>query len=154
MISKKMQGMMCLGFLMLGILGSPLGDAEASIEIKNAWVRPASAGHNTALYCDIQGGDDALIGASCEACEIVELHDHVKEKRKGSDNATVEVNVMRAISRVPLNSQGVTSLKRGGLHIMLLNLKKDLKEGDSIVCTLNFEHTPSVRIRAPVQFQK
>ena len=46
---------------------------------------------------------------------------------------------MREVEKVNCPAGKVTELSPGGFHIMLMNLKKQAKEGDQIPLTLSFE---------------
>ena len=58
---------------------------------------------------------------------------------------------MRPVKSIPVPAGGTVELKPGGYHIMLLDLKKDLKPGDTVPVTLSFEHGGELRIEAAVR---
>jgi len=85
---------------------------------------------------------DALISASTDAAGAAELHEVKHESG---------VMKMRPVKSIPVPAGGKVELKPGGYHIMLLNLKHDLKPGEKIPVTLKFEHGAEVRVDADVR---
>jgi copper(I)-binding protein len=51
---------------------------------------------------------------------------------------------------IPVPAKGEVELKPGGLHIMLVNLKQDLKVGDEIEVTLRFKSGLEMKLTVPV----
>jgi copper(I)-binding protein len=58
---------------------------------------------------------------------------------------------MRPVAAIEVKAHGETALQPGGLHIMMIDLKGPLKEGDKVAITLNFEDGSSKKIEAPVK---
>jgi hypothetical protein len=85
---------------------------------------------------------DALVSAATDAAQTAELHE---TKHEGG------VIKMRPVKAIPIPAGGKAELKPGGYHIMLMGLKHDLKPGDKVEVTLEFEHGGQVRIEAPVR---
>jgi hypothetical protein len=86
--------------------------------------------------------DDALISAQTDVAEKVELH----ETTMGEG----DMMQMKPVISIPIPAGGSVELKSGGLHVMLLGLKKPLTSGDKISVTLNFEKAAPVTIEAEV----
>jgi len=57
---------------------------------------------------------------------------------------------MRPVGGILINPGIATRLAPGGLHIMLMDLKRPLKEGDSITLTLTFERAGKQTVIVPV----
>lgn len=137
-----------IGFLLAGLLLlSACGGAEEGegVEVHDPWGRAAPQGDNSAVYLLVHNHtaqDDELIGASSEAAEAVEIHKSIM----GADG------VMRMVpqSAVPLPADGEVEFTPGGLHIMLVGLKLDLKVGDSIQVTLHFKSHEDILLTVPV----
>ena len=123
-------------FLLLMLMLAACAPAKittGSLDVKNAWARPAMQGDNGAVYFTIENGtevDDALLSASTDIAGAVELHlsqmegDHMSMHQQ----ETVRIAAGEAVVFSP-----------GGLHVMLVGLAHDLKVGDTFELTLTFE---------------
>jgi len=85
---------------------------------------------------------DALVGASSDAAEVVELHETIRDG---------EVMRMRPVGKLALPPGATLEMKPGGLHIMLIRLKRALHAGDTVPLTLTFEHGASLALEVPVR---
>ena len=149
--------------LLLGACAKP--DAER-IEVKDAWVRAAAAsetqmeGNSTmsgsehmsggvsAAYMtlhNLAGETDRLVSVASDAAESAEMHMTQVEN---------DVATMRQVDSIEVPPQGETELKPGGLHIMLIGLKHELKAGDKVRLTLQFEKAGAVSMEAEVRLLK
>lgn len=82
--------------------------------------------------------DDALIGASTDRAQAVEVHE---------TQITNDVGTMMAHEGPLVIPAGESvSLEPGGLHMMLVNLNADIRLGDTFDLTLEFEHAGEVTI--------
>lgn len=100
---------------------------------------------NGAVYMHLMNEGDAgdrLISVESDVAEAVELH----ETRMEND-----VMKMSPIEAVDVPAGGSATLEPGGMHVMLLGLKKELATGDTFELTLNFEQTGSQTIQVEVQ---
>ncbi len=86
--------------------------------------------------------DHALVGAESPWCGHVELHTHIH------DNGVMR---MRPVEKMPVPAGGVTKLQPGGLHLMLMELKRPLHAGEKMPITLIFEDGSRKSIEAPVR---
>jgi len=84
----------------------------------------------------------AVINASSPVSKVVELHTHTNEDG---------MMKMRRIEKIDIPAQGSTTLKPGGLHIMLIGLHDDLKMDQKVSLTLEFEDGSKTTIEAPVR---
>ena len=69
---------------------------------------------------------------------------------------TLENNVMRmrAVKAVSLPAGRAVELKPGGYHVMLMDLKQQMKEGETVPVTLVVEtagRRETIEVRAPVR---
>ena len=62
-----------------------------------------------------------------------------------------DVPAPRPIAGVDIPAGGTLELKPGGYHIMLINLKQELKVGDKIELTLTFEKAAPIVVTAEVR---
>ncbi len=86
------------------------------------------------------GGGDAVTGISVNVPgALVELHD-VKNRR------------MVKVEKIAVPSHGSAELKPGGLHIMVFNMPKTMRDGNEIVLTLMFARSGERQV--PVRLEK
>jgi copper(I)-binding protein len=79
---------------------------------------------------------DKLVAASSPAAEKVETHVTVKEG---------DIFRMREVKGYDIPEGGTFELKPGGAHLMLVNVKAPLKEGDKVPLTLRFERAGQIK---------
>jgi copper(I)-binding protein/putative intracellular protease/amidase len=112
--------------------------------IQNAWIQEMPPARRlTAAYMTIEnlsGKESALLAAKADVAWAVELH------RAEMNNGMMR---MLKLDRVTLPA-GKTELT-GDLHIMLIDLKTSLKEGDQVALTLEFENGVKQTVLAPVK---
>ena len=112
-----------------------VGANAADVEIEGAFAKatPPNA-KNSAVFFTIKNNGDkdvSLIDASNTLSEVTELHTHLHE-----DGMMKMVKVQEI--KIPAKSS--VELRPGGLHVMLIGLKKaGVKEGDSVDLTLKFD---------------
>jgi copper(I)-binding protein len=153
-------GVLSLGFTACLLAAAPLArGAEmtrpVSIQVVDAWARQApmmppmgqmSGGTgNAALYVtfrNVAADPDTLLGASSAAAEHVELHETLREG---------DVMRMRPVAKLEIPAGATLEMKPGGRHIMLINLKHNLRPGDRVPVTLTFAHAAPVFLEVPVR---
>lgn len=108
------------------------GAALAQTSVKDAWVRGTVAQQKaTGAFMRItsaQGGK--LVSAQSPLAGVVEVHEMAMDG---------DVMKMRAVPSVELPAGQAVELKPGGYHVMLMDLKQQLKNGDSVPLTLIVE---------------
>jgi copper(I)-binding protein len=130
----------CLMFA-LSACGGPAG----GIEITDPWARTANEGGNSAVYFEIENGedDDQLQSATCQIAERTELHRTIVDS-----DGTARMEHQKHVD-VP---KGETIIfAKGGLHVMLINLQQALEVGDNFDLTLHFRDSGEVTINVTVQ---
>lgn len=132
--------------LLLSVLFSASAFA-ADIKVENAWVRaPAPGQAVVGGFLDITSPHDArLVSANSPIAATTELHEMTMKDG---------VMMMRAVPYVALPQAQVVKLQPGGLHIMLIDLKKQLKTGDKVPLTLRVQTgktTQDIAIQAEVR---
>lgn len=115
--------------------------------ITQAWSRATPGGAKVAggyLTIENKGSvADRLIGGSADVAEKVQVHE------MGMNNG---VMTMRPLGQGLTIEPGKTvKLAPGGYHLMLLDLKNPLKQGDKLPVTLEFEKAGKVRLSLDVQ---
>ncbi len=133
------------GWLVLTSLACAGGAAD-KISVDNAYVRAVPPGlPNTVSFMTLNNADTVehkLVAARGTAANAIELHNHI------NDNGIMR---MRRVESVALPAQSSTRLESGGLHVMLIGLKKTLSPGDTVDLILVYEDGSETRLQAPVQ---
>ena len=114
------------------------------IEVVEPWARAALAGRTGAAYMTLVNPTDTpdrLLAAAAEVAETVELHAHLHEGG---------VMRMRPVAAIEVHPGEPAVLAPGGLHIMLIGLRRDLKRGETIRLILSFEKAGKVEVEVPV----
>jgi copper(I)-binding protein len=57
---------------------------------------------------------------------------------------------MRKVEAIDIKAKGEAVLKPGGLHVMLIDLKAPMKEGETVPITLTFDDGSSKKVDAKV----
>ncbi|WP_456404996.1 copper chaperone PCu(A)C [Thiolapillus sp.] len=135
--------------LLLGLtLASPViaGTAADDIQIIDPWAREVPPGLTTSAgFLGMKNTGDKehkLVAAESANTGMVELHTHV------NDNGVMR---MRQVKDIPIAPGATTTLQPGGLHLMLMMLKKPLKAGEKMAITLEFEDGSKKDIEAEVR---
>ena len=100
--------------------------------VTDAWVRGTVAGQKaTGAFMQLKSpADTALVAAASPVAKIVEIHEM---KMEGG------MMKMNAVDKLALPAGKAVDLKPGGYHVMLMDLVKPLKEGDTVPLQLTFE---------------
>lgn len=126
------------------VAGSAIaGDDEVkigSLKIEDAKARatvPAQKMSGGFMKIENKGGADKLLAASSSVSKTMELH-----------TMSMEGNVMkmREIKGIDIPANGKVELKSGGLHLMFIDLKEQLKPGSTIKVRLKFEKAGEVEV--------
>jgi copper(I)-binding protein len=123
-------------------------EACAGLHVLDAWVRPAGMGMPTSaaygLLLNLTPDDDVLVSAVSDAAEVVELHEMVMDEG--------DVMRMRPVEGgIAIPASGLAQLRPGGLHIMLINLTRQLQTGDMVEITLTFAESGEQTLLIPVR---
>lgn len=135
------------GLILAAALSLPLlahAGETSGTAVSNAWVRATPGGAKiTAAFMEIKSeGGDKLLSAKSDVAGRVEVHTHIMEG---------DVMKMRRVESLDVEKGGSRLLKPMGDHIMLMDLKGPLKEGDTVKLTLTFEKAGDVAVEAPVE---
>jgi copper(I)-binding protein len=147
--------------------GAAAPSASATLTVNDPWARPGikatapmggamaggmaggapmgGAAGNSAVYFTIENGTataDRLLGAESEVAASTELH------TVSMVNGVME---MRPIEAIDVPAKSSVTLRPGGLHVMLIGLKNDLKVGDVVRLTLRFEKSGTMKLEAAVR---
>jgi hypothetical protein len=124
------------------------GAAHAQVTVKDAWVRGmVESQEATGAFMNITSKSAArLVAAQSPAARVVEIH-----------QTTMEGGVMRMrpIEAIELPAGKAVELKPGGYHVMLMQVPRPLKEGETVPVTLVVEGKDGKRqmieVKAPVK---
>ena len=118
----------------------------ADIEIQAPWSRAtakgAAVGGGYLTIVNNGKAPDRLVSATADVAEKAEIHE------MAMDNA---VMTMRALpDGVEIKPGETVTFKPGGLHLMLMGLKKPLVQGGDVHVTLNFAKAGAIAVTLPV----
>jgi copper(I)-binding protein len=123
--------------------------AWAQVDVADPWVRATvPAQKATGAFMSLTAPAGArLVAASSPVAGIVEIHEMAMEK---------DVMKMRALpTGLDLPAGKAVELKPGGYHVMLMDLKQQMKEGAVVPLTLQVKAADgklsSVEVKAPVR---
>jgi copper(I)-binding protein len=167
----------CVGATLVALIGALVAcgaGGTSVISVRDAWARPATVvaagmgstaspttgggampgmagmgGANTSVvYLTIANsgdGADKVTAVSTDVAEAVEMH-----------RTEIKNNVasMRAVQAIEVPPKGEVQLNPGGYHLELVNVRRDLRVGDSFTLTLTFEHAGRVAITVAVRDQQ
>jgi len=121
--------------------------AAAQVTVTDPWIRGTVQGQMaTGAFMKLQSAKDArLVEAASPVAGVVEIHE-----------MTLENNVMRmrAVKALDLPAGRAVELKPGGYHVMLMDLKQQMKEGETVPVTLVVESggkRETIEVKAPVR---
>jgi copper(I)-binding protein len=135
-------------WLIVGWVAPTLAQTSTAmpIMVENAWARatPGTIKTGGAYMTLVDHGTsaDRLIGVATPVAGKAELH------VMSEDNGIMK---MRPVDAVPVEPGKPTELKPGGYHVMLIDLKQPLKEGDSFPMTLTFEKAGTIQVTVKVE---
>ncbi len=120
--------------------------AVALVKIEDQWASASiNNSSNSAVFMtltDISGQGDMLVAVSSPVATTTELHIH----------KTVNgVMQMRPVSALPIPAGGSITLQPGAEHVMLIGLKRPLREGEAIPLQLVFTHSNIVETTVPIR---
>jgi len=134
-------------FIAAGLLfsGSLFAAAADQIEVHQPYVRlapPNAPAAGAFMVIRNTGSKDVkVVKADNPASRLTELHTHLNE---------AGVMKMRQVPNIEIKAGGEALLQPGGLHIMLIDLKAPMQEGDSVPITLGFDDGSSKQVDAKV----
>ena len=112
------------------------------IVIKDQWIRPGAEKMATALYFTLENNGseaDTLYAVETDIAKMVQIHETYTDG---------DMMGMREIGEIIVEPESSVKLEPGGMHIMVMKLKKDIKIGDEIDFTLYFRNADKITITA------
>ena len=122
--------------------------AHAEITVTHAWIRGTVPGQRaTGAFMELHSSNDAsLVAVATPAAKAAEIHNMVQDGG---------VMKMRAIPALALPAGKTVEMGPGGYHVMLLDIAKPMKEGETVPLTLTFKdpngQTTTQQVQATVR---
>jgi VCBS repeat-containing protein len=122
--------------------------AQSSVNVVDPWIRATvPAQKATGAFMQLKAGKATrLVAASTPAAGRVEIH---QMEMQG------QTMRMHAVDGIDLPAGQAVNLASGGYHIMLLDLKRQLKEGEQVPLTLTVQGADGkrddVKLTVPVK---
>lgn len=122
--------------------------SHAQVSVQDAWVRATvPQQHATGAFMRLQAAQDSrLVSATSPSAPVVEVHEMALQ-----DN----VMRMRAVPSLELPAGRTVEFKPGGYHLMLMDLPRPVREGETVPLTLVFEgkdgRRQTLEVQAPVR---
>jgi len=139
--------------------------AAGTVSVSKPWARASAAGAaNGAAYFTITSPvDDTLTGVSVEAsvAKMAQMHETSMgggmtgttmagaTTMPGATTSAPQMS-MSPVDKVELKAGTAVEFKPGGYHVMLMELVKPLKVGDTVSLTLTLAKAGTVTVQAPV----
>ena len=127
-----------------------ISTSQAQVAVTGAWVRATVPNQQAtgAFMRLVSKKDTILVSSHSEDAGIVEVHEMKMEN---------DIMRMRAVDGLRLPANQAVDFKSGGYHLMMMNLKKQLKVNTEAQITLVFKNTDgeseTTLVRAPVVLQ-
>ena len=121
--------------------------AAAQVNVGEPWIRGTVPQQMaTGAFMQLKSATDAkLVEVRSPVAGVVEIHEMKMENN---------VMRMRAVQSVALPAGRTVELKPGGYHVMLMDLKQQMKEGDVVPVTLVVEtggRRETIEVKATVR---
>lgn len=144
-MKEQLRLLLALAMVSIALLAA-CQSSHSGMAAHEVWARTGVKDGNGAVYMVLHNHSskaDELVGAASDVAQTVELH-----KSEVNDQG---VMVMLKQDSIPLSANGEVIMEPGGYHIMLIGLKRDLKEGDTFKVTLKFKSSPDLTLDVAVR---
>ena len=127
-VSNRRLARIAAALLILGAASA----VHAQVRVEGAWARATVPSQSaTGAFMRLTADKDVVLtGVSSPVARVVEVHEMSMDK---------DSMRMRAVDQLPLKAGQTNELKSGGLHIMMMGLKKQIKVGEVVPLTLSFK---------------
>lgn len=141
--------MSCKHLTFLAIFLSAAPALATPLAVSSGWVRESIPGQAvTAAYPRIANAGDSICSLTAVSSEVaarVEIHQHLH-----SDGQMR----MRKLDSLDIPPQGVQLFEPGGLHLMLMDLRRPLVQGESVAFTFASRNCGDFSASLPVKSTK
>ncbi|GGB99374.1 transporter [Oxalicibacterium flavum] len=119
----------------------------AQITVADPWVRGMVSGQkSTGAFMQLNSAEDTRLVDASSPDFVVEIHEMSMHG---------DVMRMKQIDGIDLPAGKTVELKPGSYHLMFIDVKRQLKEGDMVPLTLRFENaqqvSQTVKVNVPVK---
>ena len=122
---------------------------DSGITVTEGWVRavPPVSKHTAAYFTlhNTAKAERTLEQVTSSIATVAEIHEVYQDKGMSG---------MRPVTGLAVPAEGSVVLKPAGYHIMLIDIKKPIKEGDSVNLTLKFTDGTTYTSQLPVRFSQ
>lgn len=135
-----------LGLLATACNSEEKQTADSDEVVAEQRVRPAASGGTTAAYFTYTNSlsePDTLLGVAGEISALTQVHE-TYETEDGMMG-------MREKKDIAVQPGETLMFKQGGLHVMFIQLEKELAEGDSVALTLQFSKAGEIQLMLSVK---
>ena len=117
--------------------------ALAQVEVRDAWIRATvPSARSSGLFMRIRSAQDAqLVEVRSSVAGVAEIH---QMRMDG------QMMRMQTVDAIDLPAGQAVNLAAGGYHIMLMDLKRQLKEGETVPVTLVMRNMGKVTLTQDV----
>ena len=115
------------------------------IKVTEQWMRPGAKGGATALYFTINNNGteaDTLNAVTSSISDKIQIHETYKNG---------DMMGMREIGKIVVEPHSKVKLKPGGMHVMIMKLKRDVVNGEKIDFILHFKKEGDLHLTAEVK---
>lgn len=115
------------------------------VDVQHSWARIADSGAISGVYMEIDNNDTVpitLVGVTTTDAGAAEVHETMQQDGMAHMMPRTEL-------RIPAGD--VVKMVPGGLHVMLIDLRRTLSVGDSVRLRLQFSDSTSVAVTVPVK---
>lgn len=128
---------------MVALFALLAGAAHAEVTASNAWIRGMVPGQKTtAAYLTLRSTEDAkVVGVSSAVAGMAMLH---------TSSIVSGVAHMDSLDALKLPAGKAVELKPGGDHVMLMNVARPLRHGDTVPLTFTIEDSKGKRSKVEV----
>ncbi|MDE2027651.1 MAG: copper chaperone PCu(A)C [Candidatus Omnitrophica bacterium] len=144
-----MRKLLCLtGVFALLASSAAYAAAAGKISVTDAWVQAMPPSSSiSAAYMTITNNSSqnvVLSSASCDIAGAAEIH------QMKDDGGMMRMSMVASLTIPP---QGKVTLKPGGYHLMLIDLKKPVNNGDVVPISLHFKDGETIKVNAHARNQ-
>lgn len=131
-------------FLFMCLLSGCAGTPRAPV-VSGAWARPGETGLNSAVYFSLLNTsiEDILLEVRGEVAEEIRLHETIIDAAGTARMAHQE--------QVRLGANQRLEFEPGGLHVMLIRLRRPLEPGDTFDLALLFLQQGEIHVQVAVE---